>query len=222
MAVRMGLMDRRAAVLLAVTTVFMVIAVGYLAFPRGSGDTEPDLGTLIVTASIPDLATLVASSDVVFVRTLDKRAVVDQSLFDTEGRPVSGARVEDERWTFDAVEFLKQDVSAFEPVEFAWVHTLHLPNSAAADDEVPIIRYGVPHLSKGESYLVFGVWNPGDTMWSSVAQLGPVGDASVARILKDGSLEFAISAEQLNRRFEGSMPETLQGLTVDDVRAAVN
>lgn len=199
----MGLMDRRAAVLLAVITVFMVFAVGYLVFPRVSGETKPDLGTFIVTASTPDPASLVATSDVVFVGTLNERAAVELPLFDIEGQPVAGAHVEAERWTFNGIEFLKQDGNASEPVEFAWVHTFHLPNSAETDGEVLILRYGVPTLSEGGSYLVFGEWNHGDTIWSDVSQLGPAGEAGVARILDDGSLKFVITEEQLALHFGG-------------------
>lgn len=224
MAVRMGLMDRRAAVLLAVITVFMVFAVGYLAFPRGSGDMEPETNTFILTLPAPDLEVLVATSDVVFIGTLDHRASVDLPLSNVEGTDHANGRFEAVRWTFTEVEFLVRNGPVPEPVEYTWAHTLFLPHSAAADAEVDIKYFDLPTLLDGGRYLMFGVWNLDDTAGSSDAMLeiGPVGDVAIARVLDDGSLEFVIPKRHIAHFPEGRIPETLLGLTLDDVRLALD
>ncbi len=220
----MGLMDRRLAGLLAVITGLVVIAVGYLVLPRGSGETKLETSTFILTLPAPDLGALVARSDVVFIGTLDHRSSVDLPLANVEGTDYANARFEAVRWTFTEVEFLVRNGPVPEPVEYTWGHTLYLPHSAAVDAEVDIKYFDLPTLVDGGRYLMFGVWNLDGTAGSSDAMLeiGPVDDVAIARVLDDGSLEFVIPKRHIAHFPDGRMPETLLGLTVDDVRAAAN
>lgn len=217
-------MDKRATGMLAVVTVFMVFAIGYFVFPRGSGDTEPETNTFILTLPAPDLEALVARSEVVFIGTLDHRASVDLPLSNVEGTDHSNGRFEAVRWTFTEVEFLVGNGRVPERVEYTWAHTLYLPHSAAANAEVDIKYFDLPTLLDGGRYLMFGVWNLDDTAGSSDAMLeiGPVDDVAIARVLDDGSLEFVIPKRHVAHFPGGRVPETLLGLTVDDVRAAAN